>query len=70
MDNIRGVNKKRGSKRRWGDAVWQQAPNGRIYEYRWLLVGSKPKGTLKRRLMRYHRDDHEWWPVGKWEKVK
>lgn len=70
--NIRGVNKRKGSKRRWGDDVIVMDGNGRKYRYRWLLVGTRSKGTLKRRLMR--SIDGEWWPVmgmqGKWQRVK
>ena len=71
MHNVRGVNKKKGQKRRWGDQWYSVSRNdGRTRRYGWLMVGSRSKGTLKKRLMRYSEIDKEWWPEGKWIRVE
>jgi hypothetical protein len=71
MHNVRGVNKKKGQKRRWGKRWWSVSRNdGRTRRYGWLYVGSRKQGTLKKRLMRYWAEDNEWWPEGKWIKVE
>ena len=63
---IRGVNKQKGTKRRWGSGFLYRWPNGTATNGRWLLKGSKAKGTLKRRRMILY--DGEWVADGRWEK--
>jgi hypothetical protein len=65
---IRGVNKQKGTTRRWGAGFIKKWPNGTSSQGRWLLKGSEAKGTLKRRRIILY--DGEWCADGKWEKVK
>ena len=63
---IRGVNKSKGTTRRWGGEFLVVHPNGQFARARWLLKGSKAKGTLKMR--KCVLIDGEWWAEGRWVK--
>ena len=63
---IRGINKKKGTTRRWGAGFIHKWPNGTATNGRWLLCGSKAKGTLKKRKCILW--DGEWVAEGGWIK--
>ena len=63
---IRGVNKAKGTKRRWGSGFVHKWPNGTATNGRWLLKGSKARGDLmKRKCILW---DGEWVAEGRWIK--
>jgi len=64
---IRGVNKQKGTRRRFGRSWIEEWPNGTSRRCCWLLKGSEAKGTLKRRKLVLW--DGEWCAEGRWQKV-